>query len=87
MNEATFRAELEAEGYAVGEVTWEAGLVNDTHTHDFSAKVMCVEGSISLTTPAGEKLCQPGDWVEVAAGVEHREAVGPDGVRLLVGRK
>ncbi len=87
MNEADFRTEIEAQGYTLNERTWEAGVVNDTHTHPFSAKLLCVDGSIELTTPDGTFTCRSGDRIDVDAGVEHREVVGPQGVRLLVGRK
>ena len=87
MNEAEFRAELESDGYTVNEVTWEAGLINDSHTHDFSAKLMCVAGSVQITTPKGEFSCTPGDRLKVSAGTGHREVVGPEGARLVAGRK
>ena len=87
MDEAKFRAELEANGYTVLERTWEPGTVNDSHAHDFSARLLCLEGSMEVTTSGTTQSCQPGDKIEVMAGVVHREVVGPEGVRLLVGRR
>ncbi len=87
MNAAEFRAELERGGYTIREVTWEAGRVNDSHAHDFDAKLMCVAGSVQITTPDGEFSCKPGDRLDVAVGTVHREVTGPEGARLVVGRK
>lgn len=87
MNEAEFRAGLEADGYQIMKVTWAAGRVNDSHAHDFHAKLMCVEGTVQITTSEGETAYKPGDQFAVPAGTTHRESVGPKGAKLVVGRK
>ena len=87
MNAAEFRASLEADGYTVSEVAWGAGVVNDTHTHAFDAKLMCIEGSVAISCGDEERACSTGDWMTMSAGVPHKEVVGPEGVKLLVGRK
>ena len=69
------------------ERTWEPGTVNDSHAHDLSARLLCLEGGMEVSTPDGTQRCQPGDTIAVTTGVVHREVVGPEGVRLLVGRR
>ncbi|MBT6273935.1 MAG: hypothetical protein HOI95_07360 [Chromatiales bacterium] len=86
MTEAQFRAELEAGGYAIQEVTWDAGKVNPKHTHDFSARLMCLEGTVRITTADADRQCAVGDTIEITALTEHTEEIGREGVRLLIGR-
>lgn len=88
MDEKTFRAELEQEGYGEASVVeWEAGKFVDTHTHDFSASLLVLSGEITVTTESGTTTCRAGDTGSLAAGTPHSEKVGTEGVRFLVGRK
>ena len=60
-------------------MAWEAGTFNDTHTHDFGAAVLVLEGEISITCEDGSKTtCRP-DTFALDAGIPHSEQVGPDG--------
>jgi len=87
VSEAAFRAELEAGGYEVIDVTWDVGHAERAHAHKFSAKLLCVQGSVQICTDAGASTYEPGDQFEMTAGMNHRELVGSQGVRLVVGRK
>ena len=87
MIETQFRADLEAGGYEVREVTWEAGQTNDAHAHEFSAKLLCVAGSVQIFTDSGERTYKVGEHFEMSAGAVHREVAGAEGARLVVGRK
>ena len=87
VNEAAFRSELEADGYEVIAVTWDVGHADRAHSHKFSAKLLCVEGSVQVRTDAGVTTYKPGDQFEMTAGTNHRELVGLQGARLVVGRK
>jgi quercetin dioxygenase-like cupin family protein len=89
MKEQAFRKLLAKEGYGEGAVRdWAAGTFNDTHSHDFSAKVLVLDGEITVTTADGRATtCRAGDTFQLAAGTPHQERVGPDGVRFLGGRK
>lgn len=84
---AAFREQLESDGFTIGEVEWQAGTENPTHTHPFSARLMCLSGSVTIETPDGKTTCTPGDTIAVDANVPHAEWVGEQGVRLMVGRK
>jgi len=88
MDEAQYRQELADGGYGEPNlVEWEANTVNDTHTHDFSAAILVLDGEITVTTDDGEVTCRAGDTFSLAAGVPHAERIGADGVRFLAGRK
>lgn len=89
MDEATFRARAEAEGYGNFVVRdWQVGTVNDMHTHDFSASILVLDGELTVTYEDGSTTtCRAGDSNSLAAGIPHAERVGPEGVRFLAGRK
>lgn len=88
MNEKSFRKRLQAEGYAEGPIIeWAPNTFNDTHTHEFSASVLVLDGEITVTTADGATTCRANDTFRLAAGTPHSEQVGPDGVRFLSGRK
>ena len=85
--EETFRSELERDGFTPVNVEWEPNLVNDWHTHDFTARVMVLKGSVKIAREGSEIEYGPGDACEMGANVSHAEYVGPEGASLLVGRK
>ena len=88
MEESEFRRQLEADGYTEQRwVDWPADTFNDTHSHDFDARVLICAGEISVTTDAGTFTCGPGDSHALRAGTPHTETVGPNGVRFLAGTK
>ncbi len=89
MDEATFKAQAEAEGYGGFAIRdWEPGMVNDMHTHDFSASILVLDGALTVTYEDGsEKTCRAGDCNALAAGIPHAEKVGPEGVRFISGRQ
>jgi len=88
MDEKTFTAELKNGGYSAptsGELT--AGTFNDTHTHDFSAFVLIVEGEMTVYHGDQTSTCGPGETFSLEAGTPHSEQVGPNGAKFLVGRR
>ncbi len=88
MDVTEFRQQLERDGYGnIGEVAWEAGAFNDTHTHEFSARGLVLAGAFTVACDAETKTCGVGDTFTMNAGTPHAETAGADGVRFLVGRK
>ena len=88
MNEQSFRARVKDEGY--GEpvlLEWDAGLLNESHSHDFDATILVIEGEITVTCADRTSTCQTGDSDALAAGTPHTEEVGPEGVKFLVARR
>lgn len=88
MDERTFRDEASRDGYADPVlIEWEAGTFNDTHTHEFAARIFVLSGEMTVKTPERETTCGGGDSEGLEFGVPHSERIGPEGVRFLVARK
>ena len=88
MEEAEYRQHLKDDGYSDPVlVEWEAGLINETHTHDFSSSLLILSGEMTVETVDETKTCRPGQSFSAEAGIVHTETVGPEGIRFLVGRK
>ena len=88
MNEAHFRGRLQEQGYGEAQaVEFEPNLVNDMHTHDFSAFVLVVSGEFTLVTESGPVTHQPGETCKLAAGTLHSERTGETGATILIGKK
>src|SRR4029077_4437698 len=58
-----------------------------SHAHDFDVRALVLAGEITLTWNGGSRSVAAGEEFTMYAGCAHAEAVGPDGVRYLVGRR
>ncbi len=88
MTEQEFRDGLAAEGFATAVVVErEPNGSMDTHTHPFEARVLVLDGEITVVAHGRTQHCGPGDTFGLAANVPHTESYGPQGVRYLAGRK
>ena len=87
MDRATFEAGLARDGYAASEGSQPANHANPMHAHDFDARVMVLDGDITIEFPTGPVHYKAGDHCDVPAGTRHAERVGPNGVRFLAGRR
>ena len=88
MDELSFKEQLAREGFGeAGLLEWEAGTVNESHTHDFTASALVSSGAITVPTDDGATTCKAGDSFTLPAGIPHTERVGVAGVRFLVARK
>jgi quercetin dioxygenase-like cupin family protein len=88
MDRAAFEAELGEKGY--GEVVdrrMEPRALNPTHAHEFDARLLVLEGAMTIATEGGERTYSAGDIFEMPAGRRHSETAGPDGARYLAGRR
>ncbi len=88
MDENAFRKKLAGEGYTeTHEYSMEPNGFSDTHTHEWDACVLVLDGEFTLTTEADDGTCGVGDIRTLAAHEAHSEKAGPDGVRMLIGRR
>ncbi|NQV98586.1 MAG: cupin domain-containing protein [Rhodospirillales bacterium] len=88
MNRNEFEQYLASNAYAPAQaVTYPPHMSNDMHTHEFTACLLIVEGTLTLTTESGAITYQTGESCEVAAGTLHSEQTGADGVTFLASRK
>lgn len=88
MNAIEFESRLRADGFREIETKGYApGIVNEEHQHPFEVRALVLEGDITLTSEDGTRTYGPGEVFTMAAGCAHAEAIGPGGVRYLVGRR
>ncbi|MFT5392604.1 MAG: putative cupin superfamily protein [Gammaproteobacteria bacterium] len=88
VNEASFRTEAQNLGFPEPIVVpREACILNDTHTHDFTAFILVLDGEYTVTTAAGATVYGPGDAYTLVPGTAHSEVAGPAGASLLIARK
>ena len=57
------------------------------HAHPFDIRALVLDGEIRLTVEGDEYAYREGDIFVMPAGHVHAEAIGPDGVDYLVGRR
>lgn len=57
------------------------------HAHAFDVRALVLGGEIRLTVAGDDYAFREGDIFVMPAGHRHAEAVGPDGVDYLVGRR
>jgi quercetin dioxygenase-like cupin family protein len=88
MDENEFEAQLKADGYTEIETqTAEPRPGKGRHRHRFAIRGLVLSGTFFVIQDGMPKTYGPGQIFEVAEGELHDEAIGPDGARLLVGRK
>lgn len=88
MDTKAFEKALTDEGY--GQIMTrdlEPSKMVPEHTHPFDVHAMIVGGEYTLGTAEGEKTYRPGDTFKLSANIPHTEKHGPQGARLLVGRR
>jgi mannose-6-phosphate isomerase-like protein (cupin superfamily) len=87
MNRAEFEADVRREGYELREGAIEPNVHRAAHAHEFDARLLVLDGSITLVF--GDERCnyRAGDSCTVPAGIMHEEHTEADGVRYLAGRR
>ena len=87
MTRAEFEAELAREGYEVRDGEIKPHVHRAAHAHEFDARVLVLDGSITLVFGADRITYGPGDSCRVAAGTMHEEHTEAEGVRYVSGRR
>ena len=88
MDRDAFEAELRAQGYNdIVDRHMPAGVVNPEHAHEFDARVLILEGEMTIAAAGEERTYHTGSQCAIAAGHRHAERAGPEGVRYLAGRR
>ena len=88
MDTHAFNEQLKAEGYdEVLTRIFPAHATLAPHTHPFGAKVLVLEGQITLGRNGVLTTYGPGSIYAVDIGCAHSEQYGSAGATLLVGRK
>lgn len=88
MDANEFEARLKADGYTEVETkSLEPRPVNGEHGHHFSVRGLVLTGAFIVTRDNEPVTYRPGEIFAVAMGEMHCEEIGPEGARILVGRK
>ena len=88
MDAHDFEMQLKADGYTEIEVQDLAARPGKgRHRHLFAIRVLVLSGLFGVQQDEGSVTFGPGQIFSVAEGKLHDEWVGPDGARVLVGRK
>ena len=87
MTRVEFEAELVRDGYEVREGEINPNVHREAHAHEFDARVMVLDGSITLVFGTDRVTYGPGDSCSVPAGTMHEEHTEAAGVRYVSGRR
>jgi quercetin dioxygenase-like cupin family protein len=88
MNEVDFETKLRADGYTEIETqNLEPRPPKGEHGHPFAVRGLVLAGAFIVTQDGQRTVYGPGQVFAVADGHPHDESIGPEGARVLVGRK
>jgi quercetin dioxygenase-like cupin family protein len=88
MDRAAFETELREQGFAeVVDRRMDANIFNSEHAHDFDARLLVLEGAMTIAAEGSERTYHAGDSFKMTAGCRHSERSGPEGARYLAGRR
>ena len=84
-DEEEIRKILAAEGLQGYRWSNAAGDVYSAHSHSYNKVIHVVSGSITFGLPASDEkvTLNPGDRLNLPAGVSHNAIVGPEGVACI----
>lgn len=85
MNRAEFEANAQQEGYEIREGEIEPHRHRGAHAHEFDARILVLEGSMTLVFGNDPVTYHPGDSCTVPAGTMHEEHTEVDGMRYVAG--
>ena len=88
MDKPEFETALREQGYQeVADRRMEPNKTNPEHSHEFDAKLLVLEGEMTIVSNGGERLYRSGDTFAITAGCRHAEQSGTEGVRYLAARR
>jgi quercetin dioxygenase-like cupin family protein len=88
MRQEAFEAELGSAGYTqIESKALDPKPANVEHAHDYDIRGMVLDGVFIVKQGDQSVAYRTGDIFEVPAGKRHSEEIGPNGARVLVGRK
>ena len=88
MDQRHFETQLRTDGYEeieLQELTPRPG--KGRHRHLFAIRGLVLSGEFLVTQLGDPVVYEPGQVFAVPEGELHDESIGPDGARVLVGRK
>jgi quercetin dioxygenase-like cupin family protein len=86
MDRAAFQAGLARDGYQAAERSMAANVVHEEHAHGFDARLLILQGEMTIVCGAERHTYRAGETFDMPAGRRHSEHVGPEGVTYVAGR-
>lgn len=88
MNRTEFETECLAQGYSeIVDRRMEPNTTNPEHSHEFDARLLVLEGEMTVTSEGERRAYRTGDSFAMSAGCRHTEQSGPLGAHYLAGRR
>jgi len=88
MDRTAFEAGLARDGYTPVSVSMEPNKINAEHLHPFDARLLVLEGSMTVTREDGPtRTYAAGEIFEMPRGTKHAEIAGETGATYLAGRR
>ena len=88
MDTHAFEAKLKTDGYTEIEIkTYDPHPPNGEHGHHFSVRGFVLEGAFIVIRDQKPVTYRTGEVFAVPEGCLHCEEIGPEGARVLIGRK
>jgi quercetin dioxygenase-like cupin family protein len=88
MDKAEFEAGLRRDGFTeIATRSLAPGKTTPEHAHPFGVRALVLGGEITLTVEGNSTVYRSGDIFTMQGGCRHAEAVGPQGVQYLAGRR
>ena len=88
MQQDVFEAQLKSAGYVEIETkALDPRSANNGHVHDYDIRGLVLDGIFIVQQDDQPVTYRTGEIFAVPAGRSHTEEIGPQGARILVGRK
>ncbi len=88
MDRAAFEAALSRDRYDIVVNTMRPGMENLSHVHIFDARLLVVEGEMTVIRDDGPTVTHPvGAMFELQSGCRHSETAGASGATYVAGRR
>jgi len=87
VDKAAFEAELRRDGFEVEAKDVPERPTTPEHEHPFDVRALVLEGGITLTVAGQATRYGSGQVFTMPAGCRHAEAIGPEGMSYIVGRR
>ena len=87
VSEKDFRAGLRLDGFddEIRITQYEPGVTGDLHCHEFSARVLVLDGEFTIRYEDGPQTFTAGQCCQLNAGTMHAECTGEVAARVLAG--
>lgn len=88
MDAQAFETQLRADGFTeIETTTFEPKPANGEHGHHFDVRGFVLDGAFIVHENSKPITYKPGDIFAVPNGQLHCEEIGPQGARVLIGRR